>query len=101
MRLRMTIIKDEDEREDLLNDALVDLARGDVVVLAEGEVNEALVVAEIEVGLATIVEDEHLENIYPKERNNEDYWRREGEGRRGSWTSPCSKGLMVPASMLR
>ena len=43
-----------------LNDALVDLARGDVVVAAERDVEEALVVAEVEVDLAAIVEDVHL-----------------------------------------
>mmetsp|Transcript_4320 Transcript_4320/g.13342 ORF Transcript_4320/g.13342 Transcript_4320/m.13342 type:complete len:644 (-) Transcript_4320:155-2086(-) len=39
---------------------LVDLARRDVVVARQVEVHEALVVAQIEVGLATVVEHEHF-----------------------------------------
>jgi hypothetical protein len=39
---------------------LVDLARGDVVVAREGDVQVALVVAEIEVDLAAVREDEDL-----------------------------------------
>jgi hypothetical protein len=43
-----------------LDDVLVDLARGDVVVAREGDVQVALVVAEIEVDLAAVREDEDL-----------------------------------------
>lgn len=43
-----------------VDDALVDLARGDVVVPVEGGVEEALVVAEVEVDLAAVVEDVDL-----------------------------------------
>jgi hypothetical protein len=43
-----------------LNDVLVDLARCDVVLAGEGDVEVALVVAEIEVDLAAVGEDENL-----------------------------------------
>jgi len=39
---------------------LVDLARGDVVVAREGDVEVALVVAEVEVDLAAVGEDKDL-----------------------------------------
>lgn len=45
---------------DLLDDAVIDLASGDVVVLVEGEVHEAFVVAQVEIGFTTIVQHEHL-----------------------------------------
>ena len=41
-------------------DVLVDAAGGDVVGLARGNAGEALVVAEIEIGLGAVVGDEHL-----------------------------------------
>lgn len=41
-----------------LNDVLVDLARGDVVVAGKGDVEVALVVAEIEVDFTAVGEDE-------------------------------------------
>mmetsp|Transcript_80334 Transcript_80334/g.194760 ORF Transcript_80334/g.194760 Transcript_80334/m.194760 type:complete len:390 (-) Transcript_80334:508-1677(-) len=44
----------------LLEALLVDLAGGDVVVSREGDVVEALVIAEVEVGLAAVVEHEDL-----------------------------------------
>jgi hypothetical protein len=44
----------------LLDDLAVDLARGDVVVARQGDVEVALVVAEVEVGLAAVVEHVHL-----------------------------------------
>ncbi len=43
-----------------LDDVLVDLARGDVVVLGEGHVEVALVVAQVQVGLAAVVENVDL-----------------------------------------
>lgn len=43
-----------------LDDVLIDLAGGDVVVAGEGDVEVALVVAEIEVDFAAIGEDEDL-----------------------------------------
>jgi hypothetical protein len=43
-----------------LDDMLVDLARGDVVLARQGDVEVALVVAEIEVDLAAVGEDEDL-----------------------------------------
>ena len=42
------------------DDLTVDLARGDVAGLGQGGVGEALVMAEVEVGLGAIVGDEHL-----------------------------------------
>ena len=44
----------------LADDLLVDLSRGDVVVHVERDVEKALVVAQVEVDLAAIVEHEHL-----------------------------------------
>ena len=44
----------------LLQDGLVDLAGGDVVALGGRDAGEALVVAEVEVGLGAVVGDEHL-----------------------------------------
>ncbi len=44
----------------LLQDGLVDLAGGDVVGLGGRHAGEALVVAEVEVGLGAVVGDEHL-----------------------------------------
>lgn len=43
-----------------LNDALVYFAGGDVVVTAEGNVEEPLVVAKVQINLATIVQHKHL-----------------------------------------
>jgi hypothetical protein len=43
-----------------LDDVLVDLARGDVVVASKGDVKVALVVAEIEVDFAAVGENEYL-----------------------------------------
>lgn len=43
-----------------LDDMLVDLARGDVVVACEGDVEVALVVAEIEVDFAAVGENEYF-----------------------------------------
>jgi hypothetical protein len=43
-----------------LDDVLVNLARCDVVLAGEGDVEVALVVAEIEVDLAAVGEDENL-----------------------------------------
>jgi hypothetical protein len=43
-----------------LNDMLVDLAGGDVVVTGKGDIEVALVVAEVEVGLASVVENVDL-----------------------------------------
>ena len=42
------------------DDALVDLAGGEIVVAAHGGAHETLVVAEVEVGLGPILGDEHL-----------------------------------------
>ena len=42
------------------DDLLVDAARGDVVGLARRDAGEALVVAEVEIGLGAVVGDEHL-----------------------------------------
>ena len=44
----------------VLNNLLVDLAGGDVVVASKVDTKVTLVVAEIEIGLATIVKDEAL-----------------------------------------
>ena len=44
----------------LLDHVPVDLAGGQVVVLREGDVEEPLVVAEVQVGLAAVVQHEHL-----------------------------------------
>ena len=44
----------------LLEHRLVDLARGEVVAALHARVDEALVVAEVEVGLRAVVGDEHL-----------------------------------------
>ena len=44
----------------LADHALVDLAGGEVVALAHPHVDEALVVAEVEVGLGAVLGDEHL-----------------------------------------
>ncbi len=44
----------------LADDLLVDAPRGDVVGLAGGTPGEALVMAEVEVGLSAVVGDEHL-----------------------------------------
>ena len=41
-------------------DVLIDAARGDVVRLLRRNAGEALVVAEVEVGLGAVVGDEHL-----------------------------------------
>jgi hypothetical protein len=43
-----------------LDDVLVDLAGGDVVVACEGDVKVALVVAQVEVDFAAVGEDEDL-----------------------------------------
>jgi hypothetical protein len=43
-----------------LNDVLVDLACGDIVVASEGDVEIALVVSEIEVDFAAVGENEYL-----------------------------------------
>jgi hypothetical protein len=42
------------------DDVLVDAARGDIVVPARGAAGEALVVAQVEIGLRAVVGDEHL-----------------------------------------
>ena len=52
----------------LLNDPLVDLAGGDVVVTRELAVQEAFVVAEVQIHLAAIVEDEDLAVLVRGER---------------------------------
>jgi len=44
----------------LVDDGLVDASRGDVVGLAQGTVDESLIVAEIQIGLRPIVRHEHL-----------------------------------------
>ena len=44
----------------LVDDGLVDAAGGDVVLLSEGAIDEAFVVAEVEIGFGTVVGDEHL-----------------------------------------
>ncbi len=44
----------------LLDDGLVDLAGGDVVGLGRRHAGEALVVAQIQIGLSPVVGDEHL-----------------------------------------
>ena len=44
----------------LVDDALVDAARGDAVGAGGGEVEEALIVPEIEIRLRAVVGDEHL-----------------------------------------
>ena len=44
----------------LADDRVVDLAGGEVVLLAHPRRQEALVVAEVEVGLGAVVGDEHL-----------------------------------------
>ena len=43
-----------------VNDMLVDLSGGHVVVLAEGDIEVTLVVTEVEIGLTAVVEDIHL-----------------------------------------
>lgn len=43
-----------------LDNVLVDLARGDVVVACKGNVEVALIVAQIEVNFAAVGEDEHF-----------------------------------------
>jgi len=44
----------------LLNNALVDLTSGNVVVATKREVDKALVVAKIKISLAAIIKNEHL-----------------------------------------
>src|SRR5439155_18271543 len=44
----------------LVEDALVDLPRRDVVRAAKGEAGEALVMPEVEIGLGAVVGNEHL-----------------------------------------
>ena len=44
----------------LLNDVRVDFARGEVVVSAKGDVQVALVVAQVEVSFTAVVEDVDL-----------------------------------------
>ena len=44
----------------LANDAFVDLTSGEIVALRHPDVDEALVVAQIKVGLGAVVRDEHL-----------------------------------------
>jgi len=44
----------------LADHALVDLARREVVALGHLHVDEALVMAEVEIGLGTVLGDEHL-----------------------------------------
>jgi hypothetical protein len=43
-----------------IHDILVDLARGDVRVGREGDIEEALVVTKVKIALATVVEHVHL-----------------------------------------
>ena len=51
-----------------LDDALVDPARGDVVALARGDAGEALVMAEIEIGLGAVVGDVDLAMLVGRHR---------------------------------
>ena len=44
----------------LLDDVLVDLARGDVVVAVQSDVKETLIVAEVKVHLTTVIQHKHL-----------------------------------------
>ena len=44
----------------LLDDVLVDLSRGDVVVAVESDVKESLIVTEIKVHLSPIIQHKHL-----------------------------------------
>mmetsp|Transcript_45722 Transcript_45722/g.108344 ORF Transcript_45722/g.108344 Transcript_45722/m.108344 type:complete len:242 (-) Transcript_45722:77-802(-) len=53
-----------------LNHLLVDLARRDVVVRTQGDVQKALVVAQIEVGFAAIVQDEGLAMLKGRHRSS-------------------------------
>ena len=50
------------------DDALVDPARGDVVALAGGDAGEALVMAEVEVGLGAVVGDVDLAMLIGRHR---------------------------------
>ena len=50
------------------DDALVDPARGDVVALAGGDAGEALVMAEVEVGLGAVVGDVDLAMLVGRHR---------------------------------
>jgi hypothetical protein len=44
----------------LLNDMVVDLAGGDVVVAVERQIHEALVVAQIKISFAAVIKNKHL-----------------------------------------
>lgn len=75
-----------------LDDMLVDLARGDVVLTRQGDVQVALVVAEIEVDFAAVGEDKDLAMSACCSACAEPWMRRLGT---------YSLGFMVPASTLR
>ncbi len=49
-------------------DVLIDAAGGDVVLLGRGPAGEALVVAEVEIGLGAVVGDEHLAVLIGRHR---------------------------------
>ena len=49
-------------------DVLVDAAGGDVVLLVGGAAGEALVMAEVEIGLGAVVGDEHLAVLVGRHR---------------------------------
>lgn len=76
-----------------LDNVLVNLAGGDVVVAGEGDVEIALVVAEIEVDFAAVGEDEDL--TMPERRLAT---ATHVEAKSGA---AHSLGFMVPASTLR
>lgn len=90
MRYTISVLpKSRDEPTDLLlNDMLIDFASGDVVVLAQADVEVSLVVPQIQIRLSTIVQHIHLacnRSVCPDTRKEADI--------------PCSVGAIVPASM--
>ena len=52
----------------LADDRVVDLAGGDVAGLAGGLIGEALVVAQVQIGLGAVVGDEHLAMLIGRHR---------------------------------
>jgi len=52
--------KGEERKRNLFDDVVVDLSGGDVVVAIEREIHETLIVAQIQVGLTSVVQHEDL-----------------------------------------
>ncbi len=80
-------------------DVLVDAAGGDVVGFARRNAGEALVVAEIEIGLGAVVGDEHLAVLIGAHRSGvdiRDRGRAYGDGRYTRALAEAHQGRLMP-----